>query len=192
MICCKSYQDIPEDPRYAGPDTEDYFDMFLTEFYKRNGIKDLSDDNYETVRRWWYEFVNGRGEEWDYGCDMTLEEMFAELKEYNENREKHTCETCERKRDDVFCLRCRTGCNNDYTLSDYWHSYTRIEKRLWKRIAQLQNDKGELTDKCKELEAQIEKMKCCGNCAKNGHICVAEEMQGKLCGKNKDKWELRR
>ena len=43
-----------------------------------------------------------------------------------------------------------------------------------------------------ELEAQIEKMKCCGNCAKNGHICVAEEIQGKLCGKNKDKWELRR
>ena len=42
------------------------------------------------------------------------------------------------------------------------------------------------------LEAQIEKMKCCENCAKRGHICVAEEMQGKLCGKNKDKWELRR
>ena len=46
--------------------------------------------------------------------------------------------------------------------------------------------------KIEQLEAQIEKMKCCGNCAKNGHICVAEEMQGKLCGKNKDKWELRR
>ena len=43
-----------------------------------------------------------------------------------------------------------------------------------------------------DLEAQIEKMKCCGNCAKRGHICVAEEMQGNLCGKNKDKWELRR
>ena len=43
-----------------------------------------------------------------------------------------------------------------------------------------------------ELEAQIEKMKCCENCAKNGHICVAEEMQGKLCGKNKVKWQLRR
>ena len=26
MICCKSYQDIPDDPKYAGPDTEDYFD----------------------------------------------------------------------------------------------------------------------------------------------------------------------
>ena len=47
-------------------------------------------------------------------------------------------------------------------------------------------------NKIKELEAQIEKMKCCENCAKNGHICVAEEMQGNLCGKNKDKWELRR
>jgi hypothetical protein len=47
-------------------------------------------------------------------------------------------------------------------------------------------------DYIKKLEAQIEKMKCCGNCAKNGHICVAEEMQEKLCGKNKDKWELRR
>ena len=43
-----------------------------------------------------------------------------------------------------------------------------------------------------ELEQQIEKMKCCGNCAKRGHICIAEEMQGNLCGKNKDKWELRR
>ena len=46
--------------------------------------------------------------------------------------------------------------------------------------------------KIEQLKAQIEKMKCCGNCAKNGHICVAEEMQGKLCGKNKVKWQLRR
>ena len=54
-----------------------------------------------------------------------------------------------------------------------------------KRIVELEKENA-------ELEAQIEKMKCCENCAKNGHICVAEEMQGKLCGKNKDKWELRR
>ena len=60
------------------------------------------------------------------------------------------------------------------------------------QIRALQKQNGELTDRVKELEAQIEKMKCCGNCAKNGHICVAEETQGKLCGKNKDKWELRR
>ena len=60
------------------------------------------------------------------------------------------------------------------------------------QIRALQKQNGELTDRVKELEAQIEKMKCCENCSKNGHICVAEEMQGKLCGKNKDKWELRR
>ena len=55
-----------------------------------------------------------------------------------------------------------------------------------------QKQQTEKDRRIKELEAQIEKMKCCENCAKNGHICVAEEMQGKLCGKNKVKWELRR
>ena len=84
---------------------------------------------------------------------------------------------------------------------------------LSRHILELQKDKGELIDRVrdleeklanadyqlegrdleiKELKEQVEKMKCCGNCAKNGHICVAEEMQGKLCGKNKDKWKLRR
>ena len=50
----------------------------------------------------------------------------------------------------------------------------------------------EMRKRIAELESQIKKMKCCGNCAKNGHICVAEEMQGELCGKNKVKWQLRR
>ena len=35
-------------------------------------------------------------------------------------------------------------------------------------ILTLQNEKGELTDRVKELEAQIEKMKCCENCV---HHC---------------------
>lgn len=191
MICCKSYQDIPDDPKYAGPDTEDYFDMFLTAWCKANGVKDVNNENYEIIRRYWYEFENGNGEEPDHNSDMTLEEMNAELEEYDENREKHTCETCERKRDDVFCSHCRTGCNDDYTLSDYWHSYTRVEKLLWERISQLQNDKGELTDKCRKLEVQIEKMKCCENCAwwyklPNGQRDCAE-----TC-KNRDNWSLRR
>lgn len=38
-------------------------------------------------------------------------------------------------------------------------------KTLAQHILELQNDKGELVDKCKELEAQIEKMKNCKNCA---------------------------
>lgn len=35
-----------------------------------------------------------------------------------------------------------------------------------KQIMALQKQNGELTDKAKELEAQIDKMKCCGNCQK--------------------------
>ena len=36
-------------------------------------------------------------------------------------------------------------------------------KILSVHIVELQNDKGELIDKCRKLEAQIEKMKCCEN-----------------------------
>lgn len=35
---------------------------------------------------------------------------------------------------------------------------------LSQHILDLQKDKGNLTDKVRELEQQIEKMKCCGNC----------------------------
>ena len=37
-------------------------------------------------------------------------------------------------------------------------------KSLGERCLQLQKDKGNLTDRVKELEAQVEKMRCCGNC----------------------------
>ena len=39
------------------------------------------------------------------------------------------------------------------------------EKLLAKHILELQADKGRLTDRVRELEAQIEKMKNCKNCA---------------------------
>lgn len=70
----------------------------------------------------------------------------------------------------------------------YENKIADLEEKLANADYQLEGRDNEIS----ELEAQIKKMKCCGNCAKNGHICVAEEMQGKLCGKNKDKWELRR
>lgn len=35
---------------------------------------------------------------------------------------------------------------------------------LSQHILDLQKDKGNLTDRVRELEQQIEKMKCCGNC----------------------------
>ena len=67
-----------------------------------------------------------------------------------------------------------------------------------KEIQDFKETNHELAETCiarkkriEELETQFEKMKCCENCAKRGHICVAEEMQGNLCGKNKDKWEIK-
>ena len=36
---------------------------------------------------------------------------------------------------------------------------------LSRHILELQKDKGELIDRCRELESQIEKMKNCKNCA---------------------------
>ena len=72
---------------------------------------------------------------------------------------------------------------------------TEKDKQIAELEAQLEREQNLnqcLSDHNEQLRELIEKMKCCGNCAKNGHICVAEEMQGKLCGKNKVKWELRR
>ena len=57
------------------------------------------------------------------------------------------------------------------------------------QIRALQKQNGELTDKVKELEAQIEKMKCCPNCDfifRDGNCYYDKEC------KNKDHWKLRR
>ena len=69
-------------------------------------------------------------------------------------------------------------------------------KDLGKRCLQLQKDKGNLTDKVRELEQQIEKMKCCENC-KHHYIALDDttscELLDCLAGsKPCDKWEIRR
>jgi hypothetical protein len=50
---------------------------------------------------------------------------------------------------------------------------------LSQHILDLQKDKGNLTDRVRELEQQIEKMKCCGNCTKGN--CVNIGQKGKAC-----------
>lgn len=42
---------------------------------------------------------------------------------------------------------------------------------LSQHILDLQKDKGNLTDKVRELEQQIEKMKCCENCKHSNTTC---------------------
>ena len=55
------------------------------------------------------------------------------------------------------------------------------------QIRALQKQNGELTDKVKELEAQIEKMKCCANCKKYWCMCEYGDREMQIC----DKWEIK-
>ena len=58
---------------------------------------------------------------------------------------------------------------------------------LSKHIVELQEDKGELTDRVKELEAQIEKLKNCINCK---YFTLCGFNYGPKCN-NRDKWEIK-
>lgn len=63
------------------------------------------------------------------------------------------------------------------------------------QIVALQNEKGELTDRVKELEVQIEKMKCCENCIHH-YIALDDTTSCKLLdrlasSKPCDKWEIK-
>ena len=67
---------------------------------------------------------------------------------------------------------------------------------LGERCNQLLKDKGGLTDKVAELENQIEKMKCCGNCAKydrHNRVCSRSKFLviETLCNCSEG-WELRK
>ena len=60
-------------------------------------------------------------------------------------------------------------------------------KLLSQHILDLQKDKGKLTDRVRELEQQIERMKCCQNCS---HLCSRCELGIDGCYVC-SKWELR-
>jgi hypothetical protein len=67
---------------------------------------------------------------------------------------------------EYYCNQC-----SDFSLEDMARAYRRGKNKgkaetalLSQHILELQADKGNLTDRVKELEAQNEEMKCCGNC----------------------------
>ena len=74
----------------------------------------------------------------------------------------------ETTKEDFFRQNFSEYCVGDTFLSPYWDlfeaGYELKQDILSQHILELQADKGELTDRVKELEVQIEKMKCCGNC----------------------------
>ena len=135
QIGLRSYQDIKTPPEWDEPSIEDFWEMFWTAYDPKG---ELSDDDTETVRHWWYEFKGGQGYEWNDGLDTSLEEMKEELKDLYERRGVHTCETCERNGncDGKFSAYCRTSHNDDYTMTDYWKKRMTLED--WKKEAEEQ------------------------------------------------------
>ena len=83
MICAKSYQDIPDDPRDSERfmSSEDCFEEFLSIWCKEQKVDKVSDEDYELIRKWWFKFCDGMDYDFDYGSDRTLQEMKEELSE---------------------------------------------------------------------------------------------------------------
>ena len=100
--------------------------------------------------------------------------------------------------DEYYCNQC-----SDFSLEDMARAYRRGKNKgkaetalLSQHILDLQKDKGNLTDRVRELEQQIEKMKNWCNC-KNYQQCLIElAEQGKgmypsECCRNCKKWEIK-
>lgn len=101
--------------------------------------------------------------------------LFLEQGEQGMNEKELKKEAGNWLRKYLLCCNCEKKCNcidsNSYceeqVLKAYVDSAEPREKQIQidaEQIRALQKQNGELTDKVKELEAQIEKMKCCENC----------------------------
>ena len=122
---------------------------------------------------------------------MTKEELKQEAEKYVK---RNYCEMC------VMADDCKCGCIDCFTVQAYLAGAEPREKHIaelrkqldlkekalskakkeTKRIADRVNkDKRRLIRRKAELEAQIEKMKCCGNCTKGN--CVNIGQKGKAC-----------
>ena len=104
----------------------------------------------------------------------------------------------------LLCCNCEKKCNcidsNSYCEEQVLKSYVAgaepREKRIQidaEQIRALQKQNGELTDKVKDLEAQIEKMKYCYNCSKwNDGQCADIPSDSYCCADFVcDKWEIK-
>ena len=75
-------------------------------------------------------------------------------------------EELEKEAEEWLCNNLHSASEEDFikAMIDIAEPREKQIAELSKHIVELQNDKGELIDRCRELEAQIEKMKNCGNC----------------------------
>ena len=111
---------------------------------------------------------------------MTKEELEKEAEEYADTVK------CEWE-NDTYWVDCRDKVTDAYLASaEPREKQIQIDAR---QIRALQKQNGELTDKVKELEAQIEKMKCCENC-KHHRFC-GDVLECKIIDcNNLESWEL--
>lgn len=102
-------------------------------------------------------------------------------------------------KEDFFRQNFSEYCRGDTFLSPYWDlfeaGYELKQDILSQHILELQADKGELTDRVKELEAQSEKKKCCGNCKSYDMTYLPyycnKKNEPKHCTSKCDKWEIK-
>ena len=94
-----------------------------------------------------------------------------------------------------------SGCTEEYKILRAFEmgkqtSDKEIES-LSKHILDLQKDKGNLTNRVRELEQQIEKMKSCTNCINNYFLateepcCSCTRCYVRTTKKTTDKWEIK-
>lgn len=145
MIGLESYQAINTPKEWDEPSTEDYFEKFFSAWA---GKEEVSDDDYEIVHRWWYEFKAGTGCDWDDGVDTELEEMKESLEAIDQRRAGQSCANCRRNGncDEHWQRWCRTGNNDDYTLTDYWKVH-RTDEEWEEEIRKGQQKAREYRDK---------------------------------------------
>lgn len=71
-----------------------------------------------------------------------------------------------------------------------FNARNREVKSLGERCNQLQKDKGNLTDRVRDLEQQIEKMKRCYTCKHHTGLGYCKLKQNNGVCENHDKWEF--
>ena len=109
---------------------------------------------------------------------MTKDELEKEAEEYAEGMAKYYASTHED---------CIPSQFEKYLRNAYISSAKPREKQIQidaEQIRALQKQNGELTDKVNDLEAQIEKMKCCYNCkhSRTDYVhCITDKHE---------KWEM--
>ena len=80
----KDYQDFCRKTDWMEPefkDSSDYFDDFIADWMKGKGVKDVSDEDYDVIKKYWYKFCDGNSDHEEFAVNYSIEQMKEELEE---------------------------------------------------------------------------------------------------------------